>query len=363
MSNDKVIYTIEARGNVAFEVMVRHQQLDVAATFDAIHKSFDDCLKDLKSIGVNYEHLKTALVPATDKKEIAFVFDSTMASAAYGDEAFIRMIPLLGNESCSSVLRGDLLILRPDVDEYLRQIFMRDLIRSSEIPYTTARQFYVVYLNNLSDSRVAQLHQGLQPYQAYCGYFDLTFDSFLKSYLSTILVNCFIKCRNNIIQPYEETLDKTNVYGLPFELQGFRCKAVQEIYYGVFLSYKIERMVVPPFETDTRFALNALSERIVDLEDFTLELEEDKLGYLLTKKKDNMERAGIERLTRAEIEELIRSKLKHNYIYNLARKDMGTLKFNIVIETERADKTGPVKLLVALEFIPDAKKLRVITMY
>ena len=89
-----------------------------------------------------------------------------------------------------------------------------------------------------------------------------------------------------------------------------------------------------------------------------------KLQYLLKEKADNLERPGMAQLPLSELEELIKSKINHNYIYNLSfLPDSQTLKFNILIEVPRTDSKKPMKLTVALEYLAENKTLRLITMF
>lgn len=77
-----------------------------------------------------------------------------------------------------------------------------------------------------------------------------------------MLVNLCIKHGKVILQEYELDRDNTedvNTCGYPFEENGFVCRSINGDIMGVLLSYKIERPVFPGFESDTHFALNAVS--------------------------------------------------------------------------------------------------------
>lgn len=65
-----------------------------------------------------------------------------------------------------------------------------------------------------------------------------------------------------------------------------------------------------------------------------------------------------------ELTELIKGKIESNYSYNLSfLEKYNTLKFNIIIEAQTIDSNKLMKLLIALEYKPDERKLRLITMY
>lgn len=123
-----------------------------------------------------------------------------------------------------------------------------------------------------------------------------------------------------------------------FEEHGFKCKAVNSIYYGIFLSYKIERPTSIS-EEDIRFSLNSISRAVFKLTDFKLVIEEPKLQYLVTNKRDNLERAGILNMSLGELQDHIKIRINTNYIFNLCfLPKMHTIKFNIMLET--AQKEG-----------------------
>ena len=75
-------------------------------------------------------------------------------------------------------------------------------------------------------------------------------------------------------------------------------------------------------------------------------------------------RAGFLNLDRDTLSQRIREKILSKYLYNLCiLPEHGTIKFNVMIETERADNKKPMKLLIALEYISNQKQLRLLTMY
>jgi hypothetical protein len=71
---------------------------------------------------------------------------------------------------------------------------------------------------------------------------------------------------------------------------------------NVFLQYKIERSILPGFELDTQFSLNAISPTVVPFDQCEVQIEEQKLHYLRTKKEGSMKKAGLISLQREEVE-------------------------------------------------------------
>jgi hypothetical protein len=199
------------------------------------------------------------------------------------------------------------------------------------------------------------------------GYIPSTFGSRAKTYLSTTQANAFLKNGNRVIMGHEDDRsneENVNVLSYPFDDFGYKIFSLQSTYFGVFLSFKIERPVYEGFEVDSEMALNAISDQIHPLKDITVVLEEAKHGYLITDKLGKLQKARLADLDRDRIASLIKSKVAANYIYNmvyLAEHDV--MKFNLMIEVERGDGGYPTRMTTVLEYIPKEKVLRVITLH
>jgi len=357
------IYTLDARDNITLDLLSSAFGIDKPAMHNVINTDFKQCVEMLKDLEVNYEDLKNALIPAGNKKEIVFVFDSTKTgSASYGYPIMEKFISLFDKKSSHSVLIGDY-IDRGNYNQELKEEFLNHIQTSKNIHYQSADQFYLVYINNLAESTALSFDQELSADEAYAGYFDLTYSSWLKTYLSTILIRAYIKSKNNIIAAGEFS-EKEIPLNFPFKNYGFRTIGIQAHHYGLFLSYKIERKTFKEIEDDVSFSISAISVDTLDLSTFDIIIEELKLQYLKENKTDNLMRAGFLNLDRDTLSQRIREKILSNYLYNLCvLPEHGTIKFNVMIETERADTKKPMKLLVALEYISNQKQLRLLTMY
>lgn len=360
MSN--TIFTIDARDHVFLEVMTDGSGLDSTQVYEEIQGMFSKLITILDEKKIKYENLKHALIPQVKRKEIGFVFDTNLIeSAFYGYQVFEELIPLLDLRSTNSILCGDL-IGEERFRDLIRDLFFKNINAHKNINYVHHGLFYIVYINNLSEEQFSKIHEGLVSFEGYVGFFNLTYSSPLKSIISSGLVRAFLKSKKIIINATEDSED-INMTSYPFEKFGYRIVGVDDILYGIFLSYKIEREVFYGNDRDTLFSLNAISSNVFDIYKFELEIEESKLGYLLKEKADNMNRAGLSILSKSEFEAILKDKLNRNYIYNLTyRSDFQILKFNIIVEILMNDNR-PMKLLVALEYKFIEKKLRIITMF
>ena len=365
----QVIFTMEARGNSMLEVLQNYFSLDHAQVFREINGILSHLLEILKAKGIDYASLKNALVPRPDRNEGAFVFDrDKIQSGSYGREVFDRLLPALDRRASHSVLCGDY-IGDTEIQDTLYTEFCERVDFARLCEWTRSNQFFIVYINNLSDQMVNYLRSALSPYEGYVGFADCNSPSFFKTYLSMILSNCFLKGGGTIIQGHEDDVANTesiNMLGYSFEEYGYECKSLQSMFYGLFLAYKIERAVHCGFESDAVFSLNAISKTVLPLEEceVEVEVEENKLQYLMEEKRGSLKNAGMISVTKDELQMKIRERLASNYIFNMAYAEAHqTMKFNTVLNFTRTDTGRLVKLTAALEYKPFEKRLRLITMF
>lgn len=106
-----------------------------------------------------------------------------------------------------------------------------------------------------------------------------------------------------------------------FEDAGLICRSVGNSYYGVFLSYKIERPVLQGDEADTHFSANVISDTPADPASYDLEIDDAEFDYLKDTKTGTLRRRGILGSPRATLEELVHAKRRSNYIYSLSYSD------------------------------------------
>jgi hypothetical protein len=311
--------------------------------------------------------LKSALVPDRKRREIALVFDSSVINkTSYGHEVFRELIPIFERLSNNSILVGDYLNT-PGREEILYSAFRDGVVLARNVTYRHPTQFFIVYINNLSESMFRRFDETLQIYPAYVGFADMTISSPLKIFLSTMLVNLCIKHGRIVIQGHESDRapgDDVNMSGYPFEEAGYTCRSISSDLMGVLLSYKIERPIYPGFEVDTEFSLNAVSNAPFPLTDFRIEVTNAKIAYIKSRKAGSVERAGLEAISTNELAALIAEKLSSSYIYNLSfNSTYDVVKFNIIIELPSRIHKKATRLLAALEYRPDVKTLRLITLY
>jgi len=363
--SNNLIYTLNARDNILPELLRDEFKITPAHMMREIQSWRAELIPLLKLKDIEYSDLKRALVPSVDRTEIALLFDSTkVGDSWYGRAISKRLIPLFPKDGTHSVLDGDL--LDHENPEGLYEAFRAGVTPTRDVVFRHGTQFFAVYINNLTDKMAVDFVTGLMEYAPFVGYSDMTYMSRLKLFLSTSLVNCCIKHKNIILQQHEPDRpndEDVNMCGWAFEENGYVCRSIADPLPGLLLSYKIERPFLAGKERDVEISLNAVTPAPADIADLEVVIADEKLKYLQENKGGCLENAGLDGLTVEELKKEISAKLSSNYIYNMSFSDEHSVtKFNIILEfTGKTNK--PSRHLLALEFMPDKRAVRLITFY
>jgi hypothetical protein len=331
-----------------------------------IDDSFNHFKIALASNDIKYEELRGALTPSHDRRELLLVFDTKkIDNSFYGYEVYKQIIPLFNRDSSHCIFLGDYVDNTGRHQDLLFSYFKNEVKCIRDYDYSYSKQFFMVYINNLTNAMAKRFVDGLRSFDGFIGFADMTFSFPLKIYLTTILPQIFIKYKDTFIMSSdltEEISTNHNSIGLPLEGTGYTATSIMQEYYVTFLSYKIERPVFKG-ESDTKFSLNSISANLKDLNKLKVVIDEKKLTYLATEKAGSFKRADLV-ISKKNLEGAIQAKISENYIYNLEfDKVHNTIKFNLMFEFCSKDKKHKVKLLVALEYIQGKNILRLITAY
>ena len=358
------IFTLDARDNSLLEVTRDHLNLTPRAMRRQIENMHAELERILLKKGVPYPSLKSALVPQTDRHEAGFIFDSREVSSSwYGRTIAGLVLPLLDKRVPQSVLHGDLLGRDQD---FIYEVLEQFMVFARSFTFGHSNSLFCVYVNNLTDTGLKVLHEGLSKSSCYLGFIPATFQSVAKSYLSTTVGMAFLKAEGCVLMPHEDDLSNdqnVNTLGYPFRESGYRIASLQSNYFGPLLSYKIEGSMAAYFQTDIAMSINAVHDKVLPLESLRVTIDEAKFGYLQTHKLEKLRLAVADGLTREELQELIATKVAANYIYNLTFLDEhDVVKFNVLVEVARNDGGYPARLVASLEYIPEDEVLRLITL-
>lgn len=276
------------------------------------------------------------------------------------DALFRGLVPT----TTHSILGGELV---DDRDEIARSLLARSAVVAKDLDFKHPCFCYVLYVNNLSVGSVAAIDRKLRANKAYLGYVPCTYASLAKTFVSMGLVQLAIKQGGTVILGHEDDRPNTQNHNLhlhDYTALGLRLKSLQSMYFSTFLSYKPEQMFLQESDDDLEIALRSMSEEVAPLAEFTVAIGHDKFNkYLKTAKLGKLKRAGLDGLTKAELEAAIREKLRMSYLYNMEWVDEKThrlSKFNVMLEFPRRD--GPPERMVAvLEYRPTDRILKLIT--
>lgn len=263
-----------------------------------------------------------------------------------------------------SILGGELV---DDRDQIARPLLARSAVLVKDLDFKHPCFCYVLYVNNLSEGSVAAIDGKLRANKAYLGYVPCTYAGLAKTFVSMCLVNLTIKQGSTVILGHEDdrpNSENCNLHLHDYTALGLRLKSLQSMYFSTFLSYKPEQMFLQESDDDLEIALRSMSEKVAPLTEFTVAIGDDKFDkYLKTAKLGKLRRAGLDGLTKAELEVAIREKLRMSYLYNMEWVDEHThrlSKFNIMLEFPR--HVGPPERMVAVfEYRPTERILRLIT--
>jgi len=370
-----MIFTLDTRGNIMLEAMQSYFNLPADIMYNEINQMLDDLKIILKSKGVKYEDLKSALIPVHgDKNELVLIFDSSkIDNAFYGGTIFEQLLPLLCKESSYSVLLGDLISQTLD-QKTMYNILFENLTVTNNSYFQHSSQYFCVYINNISPHRIDVITNGLKNHDYFVGYTTSTYSNRLKILLAYILIHSAVISKGKVIQGHEPDRDHSeniNVSGYPYEEHGFGIVSVSSDLFGLFLSYKIEAILD---SQDNSFAFNGIMPIFTDVLDFQFMIGEDKWGYLSNKEKGKgeiMDMLGILDYTSEQVEDLIKNKIKNSYLYNLDYKTYvsretgkvdGVAKFDLAFEmpTKKGDLR---KMCMGVKADISNKRLQLLTMY
>lgn len=367
------IHTLNARGNVLLGAIRQHYSWTDERTFVEIQRTHKDFLQILKAKGLHYDELRNALTPQTNKHEAAFLFDEHRCNPGRisGVDAADAVFKLLPAKTTHSILGGEL--IGDDHDEFVRRFLKQEAVIVKDLNFKHPTFCFVVYVNNLAGEALATIHEGLQSHPGYLGYVPCTYASLTKTFVTMHLMNFGIRHKNIMILGHEDDRDNTencNLHMHDYTALGLTIRSVQLMYFGLFLSYKPEQMLLKDSDDDLEIAVRAMSKEVAPFSDFTVFVEDAKFQYLTSKKEGKLALAELAHLTKGQLEEAIRSKLRSNYLYSLDWRDEPATPdstaysgsfFNIMLEFPR-EAGEPERVTVALEYQPSSKVLRVVTM-
>lgn len=192
------ICTLNARGNVMLPALREHYAWTNSHTFHEIQRFHSDLIEILRAKGIDYLSLRSALTPQPTKHEAAFLFDEQRCENTFvpGVECADALFMTLDRKTTHGILGGELI---DDRDQIARALLSSSVVVAKDPNFKHPCFCYVLYVNNLSESNVAEIDSKLRAHNAYLGYVPCTYASLAKTFVSMHLVNLVIKQGDTII--------------------------------------------------------------------------------------------------------------------------------------------------------------------
>ena len=282
-----MIYTINTSGHLLYPVAKSAFEMSDDDVYKMINDEFCVMVDRLEKKGVKYDNLKRALIPNQNKNnnEVCLAFDSSLIdSSSYGYVIFEKILPLLDKKSTYSILAGDYIDVINNLNNSQQQLKVtleEVLIKRNDSVYKHSSQYYLVYINSITNNQLSSITNELKKVKWFYGYALLNKNSIFKTYLSFVLSHICIKTKDTIILNHSSDYDDSeniNLYGYPFKENGFKLISINEDSFGPFLSYKIESIL--PDKDDISFSFNALFPKFNSMEKLQLNLADGRWDYL-----------------------------------------------------------------------------------
>jgi hypothetical protein len=344
------VHTLEARDNAMLDVVFGNPAQTPGAIRQEIVGALAATSEQLRARKIAYAELRTALTPQVDKRELALLFDSAVMDGWYGGQAAEAVLPHLNKKGNHSILDGD--IIWADQDHVFSAL-EREAVIWGQPNLSVSQQIYVVYVTNLSDSAFHALSDGVRESPGAIGYVDCTYAGILKTILSTCISTCYVKYGNRFITSHPFDSDRNtneNAPSWPLEDFNYTFASIEDTYFNLFLSYKIESVLPGSAFNDGHFSLAAAAGIWRDPRSIPVFVEETKLKYLNDEKSGSLAKVGLANVTNDQLADKIKAKVSSSYIYNLVwNSEKNFSNFATMIEFENEGRRTRLRAVLKCE--------------
>lgn len=242
---------------------------------------------------------------------------------------------------------------------------MRDKVYLfNDLNYKHSTQYFVVYLNNITDDMVAAILNSLSTLSYFVGYSDFTYKSFFKDVISMSIGQQFLLHDGNALQvSIDGAYEDVNNTIFDFDKTQIKIINLDEFQYNSFLRFKIKRNYYEMDKKDQLFSINSVYHGVDDINGYNLIIDDKKFEYLCDKKNGSMTKIGGTNISKSELEKQIISNINTNYMFNLDYNNYGCLKFNTDLEFYDEVKKENFRCIASFEIVIPEKQIRLITLY
>lgn len=358
------LHTLDARDNSLIDwIFAGFANGDVVRFREAMQLEAGRIRDLLREGGVNYDELKSALIPTREGQQVVLIYDWLDHPEWNYAVAFADLyLPHLREGLRTSVAQGDLLAENPPLS-LMESLLVR--AREGRVEWRTQ---FAVYFNNLKPADVELLHRELSSDARYQGYIDVSEPSPFRDYLARCLPSMWVLNGRKVILTHggdEPFLSDEDPVGFHFEEHGYQVVSLQDSYFYGFLSYKIESDTAGRAEQDRILTLAAHLGELIDIETVPIVVPPAKLeSYLLVEpnKLRLMTAIGLRDVTPDQLADIIREKLMSNYVYDFKYAEEGTPLFAVSCNFVTADGHS-ARRLMALKYDVATSAISLVTMY
>lgn len=360
------VHSICTRDNAYFDIFRDALGIKTENLFKMIHKDVDNLSRILAQKGVKYSSLKSVLIPSnSEKKEcIILCFEVDFFGNRYGEEIYDLFFPLLDKAISHVIKVGD--ILYDDYYYVKLAVLDKNINYSAEKKISRNKDYFLVYINNLSSHESTRIIEELKHSGGFIGYYDGSFKDVFCDFIANSLVQLCLQYKSIVVLPHTDVeykdSDNVNMRGVNFDKYGFKYISVSEYYYNVYLTYQIPTNYVD--EEDITNSLAALTTNPNYFGDYKLVITEEKYCYCIHHNEAKMKASLIGNLSYDDFVDFINNNLQITNIYSLEFKEqynVGT--FVTIFEYFNPNMKKYYRFLVSFAYNSEEKTLKLITMY
>lgn len=371
------IHTINTQGYLMFPVLRVAGFCDSPTFYSQIKVLKEQMEKILLVKGTTYSSFKNVLIPSDNEViDALFAFDSTLINSnAYGKVIIEKVLTLLNPNSNHCIFAGDLVPSgNRDFDNLLANEIQL-LLNSTQRIYTPYREMFTIVITHLSRNHMIQIRNELKNLYSFLGFIDLTFTSMFKYHLSNSLPQLCIKMGKTVFIAHE--LDRSdnedsNITSIDFEKCGYIYKSISEAYYNTFLTFKLYcdfsfDQNIRIYEDDQLFALNVITANARPIRDLRVNVDPDKVSYLLDKKYESLKRLQLQHYNANNFRQKILNSLAFGFFYNLRypddKDDVIKPAFSCVFEWQSPDSGNKYRVRTGFNYSCKEHAINLITLY
>ena len=336
-----------------YDIMKSEFNMSNYDVFSEIQNEFKELNSKLKACNVEYNSLKTALIPPDRKKYFDFIFlydYSNCEDSFLGELVFKKIFKSFENdifkETKTSIFSGDLLSDRNGkIIDYLNK-YSKQKIELDD------RDYFIVLMSHLTKNQSKYINNLFENDKYYVNCLNISLKNDLLK-LSMLLPSVGLKIKDKFIMPIPEE-DGENIIS-KFLPPNLKSVFIVNYLFDAFLTYNYQTNIYRGNKDFTDYILNPYTAE--NFTKYSLIVEEMKFNkYLIPQKPHISKLLCGEQANDIEIfKNIVKSSLSNN-IFDIELNKYGA-KFRTLIDI------NDERLFFVFQYIAEKKEIRLITAY